>query len=249
MSTLLNWVLQPVGIIFSGLTLTLLLWLGSGARPRLPFSVFLLSSVAFLIFAMPSFANALVKRIETARENPAFCEKNSNEVPIVILGGGIDLYVPSDNPYETLQTDSLIRTLRAPEFATENTQYYLLGGGNERRSLAASMRQVLINRNVSENNIIIETVSQSTVDNAKALNALLPSNTTINLLTSKLHIKRASATFEKAGYQVCHIGVDSLYSTPKPPVSLLPYLSGLQKSTLAFHELLAWQVYKIKGHV
>lgn len=198
---------------------------------------------------MPSFANYLVLTLESARDNPTSCETESRALPIVVLGGGIDLYVPDNNAYEVLQPDTLIRTLRAPEYGQPESQYYLLGGGSTDRTLAAHMKRVLMQRGISENAITTETVSESTVENAQALNTLLAQGNTIILLTSKLHVKRAAATFEKAGYTVCHAGVDSLYSIPKPPVSLLPYLSGLQKSSAALHEILAWHVYKIKGYL
>lgn len=194
-------------------------------------------------------ANRLVLKLENARLNPASCSE-SHPAPLVVLGGGIDYYVPSDSPYEVLKPDSLIRILRAPEFASANTRYYLLGGGNDERKLAQLMKHVLMEKQVDSSKITTETSSTSTYENAQALRMILPPNQTpkITLLTSMLHVKRAAATFEKQGYTVCHIGVDTQYSIPKAPVSLLPYLSGLQKSTLALHEWIALLVYEIKGY-
>jgi len=212
--------------------------------------MFLSSTLMFYVFSMPTFANAIIYNLENARLNPSSC-RETKHAPLVVLGGGIDFYVPSDSPYEILQPDSLIRTLRAPEFASDNTRYYLLGGGNDKRVLATIMKQLLISVGVDANSVIVETQSTSTHENALALTSLLPPSQTptIDLLTSRLHVKRAAATFEKNGYQVCHIGVDTLYSVPKPPVSLLPYISGLQKSTLALREWMALLVYQFKGYV
>lgn len=203
-----------------------------------------------VIFSMPSVSNALVWRIENARTNPAECQQLA-PAHLVVLGGGIDLYVPSDSPYEQLNGDSLIRTLRAVEYATDNTQFYLLGGGNQERTVAQAMQQVLLAQNTQSEKITVETQSKSTHENALALKNILPPEQTprIHLLTSQLHVARAAATFEKHGYQVCHIGVDTRYSIPKPPVSLLPYLSGLRKTTLAMHEWMALAVYKLKNYV
>jgi len=201
-------------------------------------------------FSMPSFANALVFRLENARQNPAVCSV-TQDAPVVVLGGGIDLYVPSQSPYEILSQDSLIRTLRAPEFATENSHYYLLGGGNAEHTLAANMKKVLVDLGIDSTNITLENSSKSTYENAQALVNLLPptESQTITLVTSRMHVKRASATFEKLGYRVCHVRVDEVYSVPAPPVSLLPYLSGLNKSTLAMHEWMALMVYRLKGYI
>lgn len=232
------------------LLLALISWCFSGAKPLVPFLLFFIGTTMLFTFSMPSVSNALVYGLENDRQNPAMCSLSPN-ASIVVLGGGIDLYVPSNSPYEILSPDSLLRILRAPEFASTNTHYYLLGGGNEERTLAANMKAVLIKLNIDADNITIEVKSKSTYENAQALKPLLPpySGQTIILATSMLHVKRAAATFEKVGYQVCHVGVDSMYSVPKMPVSLLPYLSGLNKTTLAMHEWIAFFVYYAKGYV
>jgi len=250
LSILFDWALQPLSMVSLALLLTLISWCIAGAKPLFPFLLFCTSTIMLFTFSMPSFANALVYRLENARQNPAYCE-NQQEAPMVVLGGGIDLYVPSDSPYEMLKPDSLVRTSRAPEFASESTHYYLLGGGNSERTVAQSMKAVLSNLGIAENNVTTETESKSTYENAQALLKLLPATNgqTITLATSKLHVKRAAATFEKAGYRVCHIEIDTIYSVPKPPVSLLPYLSGLNKTTLAVHEWIALTVYRINGYI
>lgn len=251
MDTLIDWALQPLGLIACTMLLTLLVWCFSGAKPVAPFLLFGTSMLMLLVFSAPSVANALVAHFEQSRQNSSECLTSASSTPLVVLGGGIDLYVLDNSPYEVLSNDSLVRTLRATEFADTNTRIYLLGGGNSERTLADNMKQVLINLNVDPNNIIVETVSKSTHENAQALLSILPPSQApvIRLLTSQLHVGRAAATFEKNGYQICHIGVDSLYSVPKPPVSFLPYLTGLTKSTFAFHEWLALTVYRIKGYL
>lgn len=232
------------------LMLTLLSWCLTGARPRLPFGLFCTGVFTLIAFSMPSVSNSFVWRFENARLNPSQCETAAPST-LVVLGGGIDLYVPSNSPYEVLHSDSLIRTLRSTEFASANTQYYLLGGGNAERTLAESMRDVLVAHNVQASNITVETDSLSTKENAEAFAKIRPPGSAprIHLLTSMLHVRRAAATFEKQGYVVCHIGVDTQYSVPKPPVSLLPYLSGLNKSTLVLHEWMGLIVYRIKGYM
>lgn len=250
LNIIFEWAIQPVGLITCCLILTLISWCISGARPRDSFTLFCLSSIIFYIFSIPAIANTVVWKLENARSNPALCNVD-NQAPLVVLGGGIDYYVPSNSPYEVLQQDSLIRTLRAPEYASNETQFYLLGGGKNERILAEIMKQLLLQSQVDANNIFMETSSKSTYENAQALRAMLPPSQTptITLLTSMLHVKRAAATFEKQGYTVCHIGVDTQYSVPKAPVSLLPYLSGLQKSTLVLHEWIALFVYRVKGYI
>lgn len=250
LSIIIEWALQPLGLVTCSLLLTLLVWVLYGAKPRLPFTFFCTSSLMLIVFSMPSVANRLVWHFENARSNPTECS-NLEPRQLVVLGGGIDLYVPSNSPYEQLNSDSLIRTLRAIQFANDNTHYYLLGGGNTERTVAGAMQQVLLAHNVQLKKITIETQSKSTHENAIAFNGIVPPAQAprIHLLTSQLHVNRAAATFEKNGYQVCHIGVDTRYSIPKAPVSLLPYLSGLNKTTLVIHEWMALNVYRLKGYL
>jgi len=250
LNIIFEWAIQPVGLISCSLILTLVNWCFAGAKPRSSFILFCFSSLLFYVFSIPAIANTVVWKLENARSNPAQCSID-NQAPLVVLGGGIDFYVPSNSAYEVLKHDTIVRTLRAPEYASDKTHYYLLGGGNNERVLAELMKQLLIEKQVDTDNIFIETSSKSTYENAQALRSLLsPSQApTITLLTSMLHVKRAAATFEKQGYTVCHIGVDTQYSVPKAPVSLLPYLSGLQKSTLVLHEWIALFVYQINGYV
>jgi len=249
LNIIFEWVIQPVGLIACTLVLTLVSWCFAGAKPRGSFFLFCCTSLLFYVFSIPAIANSVVWQLENGRTNPALCSID-NQAPLVVLGGGIDYYVPSNSAYEVLKHDSLVRTLRAPEYASDSTHYYLLGGGNNKRVLAEIMKKLLIEKHVDANNIFIETSSKSTYENAQELRFMLPPSQTsvITLLTSMLHVKRAAATFEKQGYTVCHIGVDTQYSVPKAPLSLLPYLSGLQKSTLVLHEWIALLVYRIKGY-
>lgn len=250
LSIIIEWALQPLGLITCSLLLTLFTWVLYGSQPRLPLAFFCISSLMLIVFSMPAVSNRLVWQFENARSNPTECSK-LEPTHMVVLGGGIDLYVPSNSPYEQLNSDSLIRILRAPQFATDNTNYYLLGGGNDERTVASAMQQVLLAQGVRLQKITIEIQSKSTHENAIALKSILTPEQTplIHLLTSQLHVNRAAATFEKNGYQVCHIGVDTRYSVPKAPLSLLPYLSGLRKTTLIMHEWMALSVYRLKGYL
>jgi len=69
------------------------------------------------------------------------------------------------------------------------------------------------------------------------------------LITSALHTSRAAAVFEKQGFAVCHVATDTLYSPAVFPVSLMPYVSGFNKSTQALRELLAITAYKLGNKI
>lgn len=196
-------------------------------------------------------ANALVFQIETWRKNPIFCAEPNYLKTIVVLGGGLDKYVASNSAYEILDQDSQLRVNRAIEVAAPDSHFYLLGGSNHERKPAMFMANLLIDRNIENERVHLETASLSTHENALALTKLLPpeEHPNITLVTSAIHIPRAASVFEFHGYQVCHVTADSRYSPAAPPVSYLPYLNSLNKTHAVYQELLATFVYKLRGYI
>ncbi len=247
---LIDWVLQPVGMTAFFLLLLILVWLlFYGARPRLPFLWAFFTGGLFWLLASAGFSNYVVWKIENWRTNSAQCDALAENVPVVVLTGGLDKYVLSDDPYQILSRDSLLRVLRAQEVAGEQAAFYITGGVSHSRQPAEMMASVLIDQGVGAQRIVTENVSGSTAESAVAMRQLLPpaDSPVIQLITSYLHVPRASSTFEKQGYEVCSVATDTLYSPAVMPVSLLPYISGLQKSTRTIHELIAVVVYRLKG--
>ncbi len=256
MEILLEWAVQPVGIIACLWGLTLLLWLlVYRARPTVMFSVALLSTVVFWILATPVFSNSTLRALEQARDNPEQCDSLIASAPLIVLSGGLDKYVHSTNPYRILSRDSLLRALRTLELLRTNTvtgSIYITGSVSHERNPSEIMAQVLTSNGVDSHRIVLENASLSTRDSAKAIAGLLPVSDTpvINLLTSASHTLRSALVFEKQGYVVCHIaGVDTGYSPAVFPVSFLPYLSGLIRSDRVLRESLALLVYRLKGYI
>lgn len=117
MNIFIDCALQPLRMIALTPLLTLVSCCFKGAKPLNPFMLFCISTLMLFIFSMPSVANAFVYRLKNARENQPACANQKN-APMVVLGGGIDLYVTSSSSYETLSPDSLlVRMLHSPEFA------------------------------------------------------------------------------------------------------------------------------------
>lgn len=252
MNALVDWLLQPLGLFALLWSLSLLGWAAGGARPRLPFALGLAGFAVLWLASAPLVANALVHRVESARAVPPECAfARARDDPLVVLGGGLDRYVDSDSPYEILDRDSLLRVSKAVEIAGDDARFYLIGGESHARKPSLLMAAILADRGVAPERIIVETGSESTADNARALVRLLPPEETprITLVTSALHLPRAAASLERHGYTVCHAAADTLYSEAALPVSLLPYLAGLEKSTRAAHELLALVLYRLRSEI
>lgn len=247
---LADWALQPLSLAFSLLVLIVTVGWFRLRRYKFEYSLMVLTLLILWVASSPGFANGWVYRLENARSNPAHCVKQQPQ-KVVIPGGGLDKYIESTSPYEILDRDSQLRVYRALDIATPESQFVLLGGGTHARTPAPFMQQMLLDRGIPSQRISMESVSRNTVENAQALKVLFPVSTTpaITLVTSALHVRRAAASFEAEGYTVCHVSSDSLYSPAVFPVSAMPYLSGLQKTTRAMHEQLGWWVYQAKGYV
>lgn len=247
---LMDWALQPLGLVFLLLLLTVIggWWRIRKFRPE--YTLLVLTLAVLWVSSSPGVSNALIHRLETARENPPDCQVDPPQW-LVVPSGGLDKYVRSSSPYEILDRDSLLRVSLAVDLANSHSEFILLGGGGHARKPGPLMRQVLLDRGIDHRRIRHESESRSTFENARALRRLLPPSEAprITLVTSALHIARAAATFEAQGYVVCHAGADSQYSPAVFPVSIMPYLSALQKSTRAFHEILGRWVYQARGYL
>jgi len=225
----------------------------AGAVPRL---AALATVLALWIAGSPVPANALVGRLEVVRSGPSDCPDDvdlpraesdarlaqaASPLPMVIPGGGMDAWRQSDSAYELLHRDSLQRVERAADLAAPATRFLLLGGGDNGRTVADLMRQVLLDRGIDDEHVLVESRSRSTRENARELTRLLPpaDHPRIRLVTSQLHLARASAVFERAGYVVCGTGVGSIAAPAAGVAGWLPWLSAFSRTTHAWRESLA----------
>jgi len=201
----------------------------------------LLSFTLLRVLSTPELANRWIQQLESTRINPSICA-DADLAHVVVLGGGMNPWIPNSTARQRLNQDSIERALAAAMIGGDNTLWYTQGAGANGYTLADDMADILINNGVKDAAIKRERTSTSTQQNAANLNEFLPAGESpvIHLVTSALHVDRAAQFYNAEGYVVCHVeGVHSRYSIPAPPVSLLPYLSGLEKTTVAWREQLA----------
>ena len=252
MPLLLDWFLQPLGLVFSGLLMGQL-WLFRVPQVPALLRVCLAGATLLLwLCSAPLSSNALVGRLEQpSRQSTEHCDvlnaRQITDAPVVVLGEDLDAYVASENPYEVLSNETLMRTRHALSLDTDSRRFYLMGGGQTSRKLSDFMARILIDQGVDEARIERDTDSLSTVANAQQLATMLEPESTgsIILVTSALHMNRSVAIFADHGFSSCPSPSGSLYSVSAGWVGLLPYIDGLSKSTAAWRELLATIRYKL----
>ena len=121
---------------------------------------------------------------------------------------------------------------------------------------ARQFKEVLTGWGIPSNDIIVETVSKNTHENAlytkKLLTISYPHVSKCLLITSGLHMKRAKACFEKEGI-LCDAFSTDLYSSPSGSASwdqwLIPSLSTLQSWQFFNKEWVGYISYKIAGYL
>ena len=258
MPVVVEWFVQPLGLVFVSLLIGLVLVSGARGMSGLQRIVLIGSTFFLWVCSAPLPANTLMKWMETPSYSvPASCSGSGKQSDpathsmIVVLGADLDAHVESDNPYRVLSQDSLIRTLHAASLDSGSNRFFLMGGGQTSRKLSDFMAMVLAEQGVPDTRIVRDRLSRSTQQNAERLLELLSSDTSvpITLVTSSLHMNRAVQIFEDHGFIVCPSSSASLYSAPVGVVGLLPYITALNKTTLAFRELLATLKYQILGSI
>ena len=266
MTLLVEWAVQPLSaaLVLWALSLVTLVALlvragrgagvagGRGASSRsiaLALGANAIAGALLWTLATPLAANALLAPIETRRTGAPGCETGP-VTAIVVPGADMDAWTPETDPWRVLGPDTLARTLAAAALAARHPEATLhtLGGGDNGRALGALMREVLLDRGVAASRVRVETASRSTRDNALALRALVepgaaPRGTPIRLVTSALHLRRATASFERAGYAVCGTGIGSLVSPSAGLPGALPWTRSLARTGEAVRELVATLAY------
>ena len=253
MPLLLEWLVQPLTLVFLAFLLIQLWLLFVPAVPKLLKLFYAIALGTLWLCSAPLTANALVLKIEArGYKEGNVCNitellAGPGRAPVVVLGADLDAYVESDNPYEVLTAETITRTFHAATLNTGTNEFFLLGGGTTPRKLSDFMAQVLIAEGVDDERITRERISLTTKENAEQLALILTpdASSPVILVTSALHMSRAMDIFEDAGFNTCPSPAHSLYSVSAGPVGLLPYITSLDKTTQAWRELLATLKYHL----
>ena len=170
---------------------------------------------------------------------------------IVLLGGAMrgDAHMGS-LPDMNQQADRLVHAVAL--YRAGKAPVLLLSGGAhpENRPEAEQMRDILRVMAVPPGAMLLETQSRTTHDNARFSAAMLRERGVqrVILVTSAFHMRRAAAAFAAQGIEV----------TPAPTdfqrlvgagggLGLSPSVANLNRTTLALHELVGYQVYRLRG--
>jgi len=205
---------------------------------------------SFFILSLPIFANFLVylQEVNFTKSKKEICFTNQQSVNLIILGGGLDA-VESEPSLSHLQVKSYHRLLSAYDIYRNHkyavNKILLSGGAGYINKEADIMAEILILLGVNGTQIVVDNNSLNTYQNAVNISQLMPAGTLERniLITSALHMKRASHAFKSVGIEHCQYPVDSIYVDSSV---FIPRLSALNKSVLVLREMLAYVLYLLK---
>jgi uncharacterized SAM-binding protein YcdF (DUF218 family) len=189
---------------------------------------------------------------------PPLTKRPDDTQAIVVLSAGI---VPPDaiRPRARLNYASLTRCLRAAELyhAGPPCKVLLTGGKVDPArlgpSLADAMRDFMLRLGVREEDMLLETQSRSTYENAQQSAQLLRQHnlqSTILLVTDATHLRRGVLCFAAQGIPVVPAGCR--YRATEFPWSVftfLPSADAADSNQEVFHEWLGLTWYWVKGRI
>jgi uncharacterized SAM-binding protein YcdF (DUF218 family) len=212
----------------------------------------LLALITLLFFSNPFIA----KRVTNAWEE-SYVNKSSlqNKYEYGILLGGIADY---EKDYHRiifgLTTDRLMQTLDL--YYEKRINKIIISGGSgevfkQEQKEAIIIRDYLIKIGIPSEDILLESQSKNTHENARNVAVLLKNNkqTKILLITSAFHMRRAKACFIKEGFNVDIYPTNKLSDTEFDPSSLIPSADAFNKWHLIIKEIAGYLTYKVVGYL
>ena len=258
-SKMLPQLIYPIGLIFFLLVLNIVF----KNRPRIQ-SGLLWSTLGIFIFTSNTLVgNFLIRSLESQYE--PLEEGMKADLILVLAGGEEPLIPPRTIPEINGSGDRYI--FAAQLYQQETAPRVLISGGgiswlDIEKSGAVQIADLLKLMGVPEDDLIIESSSRNTYENARESNRIVQENeySQIILVTSAYHMPRAVSVFEKEGLSVIPAPVDfqvTEYDRFLNPVrswqnrilDFFPSLEAMGLTTRAIREYLGIWIYSLRGWI
>jgi uncharacterized SAM-binding protein YcdF (DUF218 family) len=245
--------LRPAVIAYVSVALALVaLWRSRASRRRL-----VALSVAVLLLALLSLPVTSYLALGSLEwPYPPLASRPADAPAIVVLAGSIWPAAPDESRFEP-GTDTIYRCLRAAELYRADPCPILLSGGKVHPTdagppLAEVMRDFLLTQGVGPDDLIVESSSRTTYENAVDSARLLNDRDIhrIVLVTDAAHLRRAVACFRKQGLDVVPCGCHyRALGRSGGPADYLPDPSAAAGVEEAAHEWFGLALYWLTGRI
>lgn len=212
-----------------------------------------------LIFVLWFFSNSFIfdNVVRLWEVNPVQLSELDSSYEYGIVLGGIASYSEDyQRTFFTGSTDRIMQTLYL--YKSGIIKKIVIVGGSYRilhkeHKEAEFLKEYLIHLGIPEEDILTETESRNTHENAENAAALLQSDLDKKMLlvTSSFHIRRAKGCFEKEGFTVDVFPAQPMSSVgPFDPASLIvPHAGVFGGWNLMLKEILGYVTYKVSGYL
>ncbi len=244
LSKLLFFLLNP--LFWLGIILLLLVLVRSN---KLRKKLSLLALVIFLIFTNNAIQKTISKHWEVKTAPIDEIEGIYNYA--IVLGGMSNI----DLKENRLMIDRSIDRLLGAVILYHNgkVKKILITGGsgellNQKKKESIFLKDLCIKLGVKEEDIIIETESRNTYENAYFSKKYIKEGKVL-LITSAFHMRRSAAIFKKAGYHFDILSTDYISNPISVDDYFLPKARALENWTLVTKEIIGYFVYWLVGYL
>ncbi len=170
---------------------------------------------------------------------------------IVILGGGTTPSSPAEGGKSAPSRASLKRIVHGYSLHRQTGLPVITSGGMVYRGThgepeAETAKRTLVTLGMLEGEIIVETESRNTWENARNTAELVGKESVI-LVTSAYHMRRSVLSFEKFGVEVVPAPTDfQTIRVPYTVIDYLPQIGNLKNFYAAVHEYIGLLYYQLK---
>lgn len=213
-----------------------------------------------VLFSYETVSNTLLRHLEERYgmsdifnvTKPSLSSKNNHIRLIVVLGGGhtSDPNLPLTSQINHYSLVRLIEGIRIYRAIPDSKLLLSGGGGFDPVSNARIMADIAIAIGVDEEDIIVESESKDTEDQAKIIKSFVNSGSFI-LVTSASHMPRSMALFRKLGMNPIPSATGHLVKTRQglSPDTFFPSGEDIVKAENAFYEYLGLAWARLRGQI
>lgn len=196
--------------------------------------------------------NALLRPLEYKYDSPRNLGEISDAKWVVVLGGGhiSDSRVPITSQISGTSLVRLVEGIRLHKMLPGSKLILSGGGGFDPVPNAKIMADVAMAIGVDREDLILESVSRDTKDEARLIQKIVGSDRFV-LVTSASHMPRSVPLFKKLGMRP--VPAPTAHQVKErqamSPGTFFPSTGNLRKAENAFHEYLGSAWAKIRGQV
>ncbi len=245
-----------LGAVFSPLIwiFVILIWSLLAKNPKKKKGLLIISICMFYIFTNSFIVDEVMRWWEVPAVNIEQSEKKYDFV--IVLGGMMSYYDSKNNQIGINKSiDRFMQGLKLLNKGYAKKMIFSGGDGSLMKTIgkeAEIMKNYLNDININTENIIFESQSQNTYENAKYTSELLKNHSAKNVIvvTSAFHVKRAINCFEKQGIKADYYPAERYAGKRKYQLDhlLLPNVTALDLWDKLFHEWIGYIAYKIMGY-